>query len=142
MQTVTTERAPTFALTVMEDCDDAMPQGWPRFGAGSRDVQASRAKALKDAQYLGPWCSRCGKRGKDCRNAEACRVRQIPRGSADVSLPRPPEEWLAARGYVYHSTQGVNRSRLRHMSAAQQREMHRHYAYELAMGKPIFEESA
>ncbi len=40
-------------------------------------AQKAQAKAAKQAQYLGPWCSNCGKRGPRCKDRRACIVRHL-----------------------------------------------------------------
>ena len=35
------------------------------------------AKTIKSLEYLGPWCSNCGRRGKNCRDRTKCNLRKI-----------------------------------------------------------------
>jgi len=100
----------------------------PTFGYAK--TVALREKVAKQASYLGPWCSRCGKRGKTCKNRTACTSRIIgrPTGKPRLStLPTPPQEWM--------------QDRYPHLRAGRwgwsgiTPEIRQHYAYEVAMGR-------
>ena len=88
------------------------------------------AKAVKSLSYLGPWCSRCGKKGPNCKNEKACRARAVKQATRGLdlkrmqgcTLPKPPREWYESHGYSYYRHYD-------HGGAAQQ------YAYEVAIGK-------
>jgi len=80
MQTLAVDN---FHLMVLDESDDDSTKarinnyGYRHFEPNKSIILKKREKVLKAAQYLGPWCHRCGKKGKDCRTKETCRIRQM-----------------------------------------------------------------
>ena len=99
-------------------------------------IARARAKAFKNASYLGPWCSRCGKKGNDCKNEKTCRARALKNATKGldvkamhgITLPRPPREWYESKGRRVSSGYGSHTQHDPIGDATQ-------YAYEIAMGK-------
>ena len=86
------------------------------------------AKALKSINYLGPWCSRCGKKGPNCKNEKDCRTRAIKNATKGLdlknmrgcTLPPPPKAWRdSKRGRYFKDS---NEAKIE-------------YAYDVAVGK-------
>lgn len=117
-------------------------------GYAAKGIEKSRARALKDVSYLGPWCANCGRKGKTCKTgSKACRKRALSnafkgcgvKSLFGVSLPAPPMEWCVEKGYAdnsYHAggrwregTRPTIKSWIDHKDIAQE------YAYEVSIGK-------
>lgn len=103
-----------------------------RYGTPIPVDPARQAKTLKAAQYLGPWCSRCGKRGKECKDQQSCLQRQICRKgvAALASLPDPPDAWLEAHNYGKRDRWSFRWNRW-----ADRRKVAQEYAYLVSVGR-------
>lgn len=80
-------------LTFYED--EATGKREQAFGAhvynpGVDRVLKMRENVRKAAQYLGPWCPTCGKKGERCKNRDKCIRRSIllKPGPKFVTLPQ------------------------------------------------------
>jgi hypothetical protein len=115
---------------------DAPERSW---GFDAKRHAQLRAKVEKGLLYLGPWCSRCGKKGPNCRDRNKCVLRTILAKPCKPSvLPCPPMEWCEARGYAKTREKYTMRPEL--LPWVNRRDIAQQYAYEVAMGRDTIAE--